>query len=74
MDVYCPSTLITSALHNDRVHFSHGKPNAFKGNAVGYVDSVAAIVFASFSCKKPSELLNEGTIDEVSLNKEMEEA
>ena len=35
---------------------------------------LVAVVLPSFSWKKPSELLNEETIDEVSLNKEGKEA
>ena len=59
---------------NNSVNFAHEKPHAFKQNVAGCVGLVAAVVFPSFSCKKPSELWNEGTFDEASLNKEMEVA
>ena len=59
---------------NDRVDFSHDKLHAFKRNTAGYVGLIASVVFPSFSCKKPGELLNEGTTDKVTLNKETEEA
>ena len=57
---------------NNSVNFSPDKAPAFKRNAAGYVGLVAAVVFPSCSCEKPSELSNEGTFDEASLNKEME--
>ena len=59
---------------NGSVCFLRDKPHAFKGNAAEYTGLVVAVVFPSFSCMKPSELSNEGMIDEESLNKETEKA
>ena len=75
MDVYCPFTLIASALWNrlipkvnHSINFSHDKPHAFKRIAAGYVGLVVAVVFSSFSCKKPIESIIKGTIDFPMLN------
>ena len=76
MDVYHRSTLMASALRsrlvpkvNDSVNFSRDKLHAFKRNTAGYVGLVVAVVFPSFLCNKPSELSNEGMIDEADLTR-----
>ena len=61
MDVYHQSTKILSTLRNRLVSTIN-------------VGLVVTVVFPSFSSKKPSELSNEGMIDEVNLNKKMEDA
>ena len=73
------STSIVSTLRNrlvptvnDSVNFSCDKPYVFKPIAAGYVGlavNVVTVVFPSFSCKKPSKLLNEGLTDEASPKK-----
>ena len=81
VDVYCRSTSIVSALRNrlvltvnDSVNVSRDKPYVLEPNTAGYVGLAVTVVFPSFLCKKPSKLSNEELTDEVSLNKETEEA
>ena len=57
---------------NDSVNFSCDKLRDFKLNTAGYVGLVVAVVFPSVLLKKPSELSNDGKVDETKRRKRLE--
>ena len=74
-DAYCPSTSVVSTLRNGLIRKWTTALNFHVISRTPLnVGLVVAVVFSSFSCKKPSKLSSKGTFDESSLNKGTEEA